>query len=177
MAVNCWGFPLATDGDAGVTAMDCREAAVTVKFVWPLTEPDVAEMTEVPIANVDARPREPLTLLIVAVAVVADNQVTWVVISAVEASEYVPVAVNCSGKPFATDGVPGVTAIETRAALVTVKEDVPEIEFNVAVIVDVPASTAESSPSEPLALLMVAVAKVPELHVTRAVILGVVPSE
>ncbi len=42
MAVNCWVNPFATDGLAGVTAMEDNTGAVTVSVVAPLTEPDVA---------------------------------------------------------------------------------------------------------------------------------------
>ena len=42
MAVNCWVGPLAMLGLAGVTAIDCRAAAVTVSTVEPVTPPSVA---------------------------------------------------------------------------------------------------------------------------------------
>jgi len=42
VAVNCCFVPLAIEGFAGVTAIDTSVAAVTVKVVDPLTEPDVA---------------------------------------------------------------------------------------------------------------------------------------
>ena len=42
VAVNCSVLPFAIEGFAGVTAIDTIVAAVTVKIVEPLTEPDVA---------------------------------------------------------------------------------------------------------------------------------------
>ena len=49
--------------------------------------------------------------VIVATAVLLLLQVTCVVRSLVEASEYVPVAVNCTDEPLNCDGFVGVTAI------------------------------------------------------------------
>ena len=46
---------------------------------------------------------------------VADAQVTKRVMSAVEPSAKVPVAVNCPGSPTASSGLPGETAIDTSA--------------------------------------------------------------
>lgn len=81
VAVNCFVLPFADVGDAGVTAMETSSAASTVRVVLPVTEPEVAEMTLVPIAAVVARPLVPVVLLIVAVAIVAEAQVTELVIS------------------------------------------------------------------------------------------------
>ncbi len=65
--------------------------------------------------------------MIVATEDVAEAQVTWLVKFCVELSEYVPVAVNCSVKPFATPGLAGVTAIDSSAAAVTVSSVDPLI--------------------------------------------------
>ena len=83
VAVNCWVRPLAIAGLAGVTAIDCRVAAVTVRTVEPVTPESVAVMS---------RSRRhggwPGRLLeMVATAVVAEAQVTWLVRSWVELSE------------------------------------------------------------------------------------------
>jgi hypothetical protein len=91
VAVNCCVRPFAIDGFAGVTAIDCSVAAVTVSTVDPLTEPDVALMVLVPTPAPVANP----VLVIVAVAVVPDDQVTDVVRFCVLLSLNVPVAVNC----------------------------------------------------------------------------------
>ena len=42
MAVNCCWLPTAIDGFAGVTVMETKVAAVTVRLVEPLIEPEVA---------------------------------------------------------------------------------------------------------------------------------------
>jgi hypothetical protein len=42
VAVNCCVLPLVIDGFAGVTAMETRVAAVTVRVVLPETAPEVA---------------------------------------------------------------------------------------------------------------------------------------
>jgi hypothetical protein len=82
VAVNCCVPPATTDGFTGVTAMDFNVAAVTVRVVLPTIAPSVAEIDEVPAFNADAKPE----LLIVAVAVVPDAQVTCAVRFCVELS-------------------------------------------------------------------------------------------
>jgi hypothetical protein len=59
-------------GFAGVTAMDCSVAVVTVNVVVPEMLPDVALMTDVPAATLLATPAAE----IVATEVVAEAQVT-----------------------------------------------------------------------------------------------------
>ena len=83
MAVNCSVSPLGTLGLAGVTAIDCKTAAVTVSTVEPVTPPRVALMFEVPVDTAVASP----PLVIVATEVVADAHVTWLVRFWVESSE------------------------------------------------------------------------------------------
>ena len=70
--MNCCVRPLAIDGFAGVTAMDCSVAAVTVSNVDPTTDPEVALMVLVPTATAVASP----VVLTVAVAVVPEAHVT-----------------------------------------------------------------------------------------------------
>src|ERR1017187_8864123 len=96
------------DGLAGVTAIDCSVAAVTVNTVDPLTAPDVALIVLVPTATPLANP----PTVIVATPVVADAQVTDAVRSCVLLSLKVPVAVNCRVAPLVMDGFAGVTAID-----------------------------------------------------------------
>ena len=90
--MNCWVSPAAIDGLAGVTAMLCRVADVTVSTVEPLTSPSVALMLDVPAATPWA---SPVVAPMVATELVAEAQVTEPVMTAVVASEYVPVATNC----------------------------------------------------------------------------------
>jgi hypothetical protein len=168
VAVNCCVAPLAIDGFAGVTAIDCSVAAVTVRTVEPLIAPDVAVIVDVPTPAALARP----AVLIVAVAVVPDNHVTLDVRFCVVPSLNVPVAVNCWVAPLVIEGFAGVTAIDCSVAAVTVRSVDPEIDDDVAVIVEVPTPAPLASPAE----LIVAVELVPELHVTVLVRFCVVPS-
>src|SRR5277367_4667594 len=108
--------PLAIEGFAGVTAIDCSVAAVTVKTVEPLIAPDVALIVEVPTPAPVARP----AVVIVAVAVVPDDHVTLDVRFCVVPSLKVPVAVNCCVAPLVIEGFAGVTAIDCSVAAVTV---------------------------------------------------------
>src|SRR6516165_8710371 len=112
VAVNCWVVPLAMLGLAGVRAIDSRAAAVTVSVVEPLMLPMVALILELPVPLAVAKP----AAVMVATVVAAEAQVTWVVRTCVELSEYVPVAVNCWVVPLAMLGLAGVTAIDSRAA-------------------------------------------------------------
>ena len=89
--MNCCVEPFEIVGLAGVTAMDCSTAAVTVNTVEPLMAPSVALMELVPVATPVARP----PLVIVATDGVAEAHVTCEVRFCVLASLKVPVAVNC----------------------------------------------------------------------------------
>lgn len=62
----------------------------------------------------------PVVLLIVATPVLTDTQVTWLVMSEVEASEYAPVAVKLVVSPFATKAEVGLMAIAFNTGAVTV---------------------------------------------------------
>ena len=170
MAVNCWVAPTALVAVAGVTAMEDRVAAVTVRIavsdVLPLK---VAVMVAVlvPAATAVARP----LLLIVARVVLDEIQVTCVVISRVVESEYVPVAVNCWVLPTTILAAVGVTAIEDKVAVeaVTVRAAVSEVlPLKVAVMFAEPAALAVANPL----LTIVAVAVLDELQVTCVVIVG-----
>jgi hypothetical protein len=168
VAVNCCVAPLAIDGLAGVTAIDCSVAAVTVRTVEPLIPPDVALIVEVPTPAPVARP----DALMVAVEVVPEDHVTVLVRFCVVPSLNVPVAVNCCVAPLAIDGFAGVTAIDCSVAAVTVSKVDPLIEDDVAVIVEVPTPAPVARP----AALIVAVVVVPDDQVTVDVRFCVVPS-
>ena len=160
--------PLAIEGFAGVTAIDCSDAAVTVSKVEPEIDDDVAVMVEVPTPAPLARP----PVLIVAMVVVPEFQVTVDVKFCVVPSLNVPVAVNCCVAPLAIDGFAGVTAIDCSVAAVTVSKVEPLIAPDVALIVEFPTPAPVARP----AALIVAVVVVPELHVTVLVRFWVVPS-
>jgi hypothetical protein len=66
-------------GAAGVTPIDARVAAVTVRDVVPDTEPSEAAMVTEPVATANARPFEPDALLIEAIAVSDEVQDTLLV--------------------------------------------------------------------------------------------------
>jgi len=70
-------------------------------------------------------------------------------------------------------GLAGVIDMEDSVPAVTVSVVVPEILFEVAVMVVAPAATAVARPL----LLTVATAALDDLQVTRVVMLWVVPSE
>jgi len=72
VAVNCCVSPWAIDGFAGVTAIDCSTAAVTVSVVEPVTPPNIALIALIPGATPVASP----VLLIVATDDIPDAQVT-----------------------------------------------------------------------------------------------------
>ena len=106
VAVNCW-VEAGRDRRAGRGDRDAlRVAALTVSTVEPLTSPRVALMLDVPAAT---PVREPAVLIVAAGS--SEAQVTWPVRSALELSQYVPVAVNCWVRPAAIDGLAGVTAM------------------------------------------------------------------
>jgi hypothetical protein len=87
VAVNVCEAPIAIEGLPGVTEMDTSIAGVTVSVVDPEILPSAAEIVVEPAAIEVATPLEPAALLIVAEAVVDDDQVTAVVRSCVVLSE------------------------------------------------------------------------------------------
>ena len=142
---------------------------VTVSVVFPETFPDAHVIMVVPTPTAVANPFDPAALLIVATPVVAELQVTDAVIFCVVLLEKVPVAVNICVAPFAIEGLPGVTAIDTNVAAVTVSVVDPDILPDNAWIVVAPVVTEVASPFEPAALLTVAMLADDELQVTDAV--------
>lgn len=116
-----------------------------------------------------ARPFEPGALLIVAIEVSDELQVTTVVMSLLLLSEYIPIAVNCMVSPKCAIGLWGVTFIETRVTVVTVIVVCPAIFPNVAFIEVVPPESEVAKPWDPTVLLIVAIEGTEELHVTKEV--------
>ena len=112
-----------------------------------------------------------------ATAAVDEFQVTAVVKFCVVLSEKVPVAVNCWVVPIAILGLPGLIAMETSVAEVTVNVVDPEMLPDVAVIVVEPAATDVVKPLELAALLMAATPVADEFQVTAVVRSCVVLSE
>ena len=73
--MNCCVALLVIEGFAGVTAIDTSTGAVTVRFVDPLIDPEVARIVVLPVATPVASP----PLVIVATAVFVELQVTELV--------------------------------------------------------------------------------------------------
>ena len=113
-----------------------------------------------PAATPVARP----PLVIVATAPLLDVQLTELVRFCWLPSLYVPVAVNCSVVPFATDAFTGVTASDT-SAVVTVSVVEALIVPELACIVVLPVATPVANPVP----LIVATTALLELHVTTPV--------
>jgi hypothetical protein len=110
---------------------------VTLSEVDPAIVPSVAVIVVEPKDTLVAKPFLPDVLLMVALDD-EEVQVTWVVIFCVLLSLYVPVAVNCSVEPTATDASLGVTAMDTKPVVVTVRSVDPFTDPRVAVIVVLP---------------------------------------
>jgi len=77
------------------------------------------------------------------------DHVTLVVMSTLDLSEYVPVAVSPSVVPSGSDGFCGVITIETSVAAVTVTFAEPLTAPSEAVIVTLPALRPVTPPCEP----------------------------
>jgi hypothetical protein len=82
-AVNCWVTPAGMLGLAGVTDMEMRVAAVTVRVVFPEIVPRVAVILGIPAAAAVAKPM----LSTVAADVLDELQITCLVISKLVPSE------------------------------------------------------------------------------------------
>ena len=161
-AASCWVFPAGRLGLGGVTEMEDRVAAVTVRVLLPEILPEAAVMVAKPVATAVARP----LLLTVATEVMDELQVTCVVMSRLVPSEYVPVAVNCLVTPAGTPALTGVTDMEVSTAGVTVRMAFPEMVREVAVMLAGPVAKAVARPS----LLTVATDVFNDFQVTRLVI-------
>jgi hypothetical protein len=159
--VNCWLLPSGIDGVDGVTAIESSCSGFTVSVALPEMLPDVAVISVEPVATVVANP----AALMVATAVAAEVQVAVAVRFCVLLLVYVPVAVNCWVAPRMTEGLAGVTLIETKAAAVTVSVVLPEMLPETALIVVEPVPTVLPKP----AALMVATVVAEELQVTDEV--------
>src|SRR5258708_22243359 len=109
VAVNCLVVPTAILEPAGVTAIETRVAALTVRLAVPLTPPEVAVIVVDPLPVLLANP----VASTVATDVEDEDQVSGVS-SCVLPSSKLPTAVNCRVVPSAMAGVVGVTAMETR---------------------------------------------------------------
>ena len=78
-------------------------------------------------------------------------------------------AANCLLVPLAMEGPGGVTAIDTKAAVVTVSGVEPVIPFAVALIVTSPGITLVARPALPVALEMETTPVLEEVQLTCVV--------
>ena len=129
----------------GWIAIDDRFATFTVNCVFPLIEPEVAVMVVEPVL----RPVTAPLIVMEATPTFEELHVTrfvisWVVV--VVPSKNVPVAVNCLTVPSATVEFEGVTAMDCKTPLVTVKVVAPEMLPDAAVMVELPCATAVAKP-------------------------------
>jgi hypothetical protein len=149
VAVSWIVAPTATDGFAGVMAIETSVALVTVSVVEAVFPWKLAVISVVPAATPVASPCVPAELEIVAVAPTLEVQDATVVMSWVEPSLNKHVATNCSVVPFAICGLVGVSVIVLHVAFVTVSCVLPVEVPNAAVMVVVPVLLVVARPSKP----------------------------
>ena len=123
---------------------------------------NVAVMVVVPTLIALATP----SVLMVAMVGVDDDHVTWPERFMVLPSLNVPIAVNAWVPPCVTVGLGGVTAIDVRVRVFTVKVALPVCPANTAVMLVVPGATPIAIPPFPKALLIVPIPGTDEAHVT-----------
>jgi hypothetical protein len=144
VAVNLICVPFAILGLAGLTLMETNLAVETVSAVEALIDPKTALIVVLPLATLVTSP----LLLIVAAAGFEELHKTDAEMSCVLLSLKLPVATNCFVVPTGMVEFAGETAIETKAAPVTVSDAVPLTEPEEAVIVALPMPTLVASPVE-----------------------------
>lgn len=141
--MNLRDVPFEILGLTGLIVIETRCAVETVKPVDPLTDPNAALIVLLPATTLDTKP----CALMVAAAALDDVQMTVVVMSCVLLSLKLPVAVNCFVVPTAMLEFAGVTAMDTKAAEVTITDAVPLIPPEVAVMVAVPGPVVLPNPA------------------------------
>jgi hypothetical protein len=137
--------PTETVSVPGVTCSPTTTGVpVTVKTVLPVTPLSVAEIVVAPGLTAVAKP----AAVIVAFTVRLEDQLTCEVRSCVGPLAYVPVAVNCCVAAGASEGVAGVTAMDTSCGdAVTVNTAADEVTpLKLAVIFEVPPATPVANP-------------------------------
>jgi len=172
VAVNCCVTPRGTTAAAGEMSSETNSAAVTISVLEPTTSPTAALTFVVPCPRLVASP----ALLMFAVEGSSTVQDTVDVRSRLLPSVKVPIAVNCCVVPNGIDGVPGVTAMETRVAGVTVNVVLPFTVPEVASMVADPILRPVAKPIWSPDPLIVATSDVSLVHSTECVRSCVVPS-
>ena len=102
----------------GAIFIPARTTGVTSAVVLPATEPDAAPIVLEPRATAVARPDE----VMVATEGLEEFQFAELVISDMEPSVKVAVAVNCRVAPMVIPGEAGVTTMDAMTGAVTVSE-------------------------------------------------------
>jgi hypothetical protein len=144
VATNCFDAPIGMLEFAGVTAIETRLAPVTVTAALPVIDPELAFTLPVPRPIPVANPEEST----VTTTGADDDHVTDVNIWVLPSSK-IPVAINACFVPAAIVTGDGVTEMETRCALTTVRVTESVNDPTVAWIVVVPAPVVAARP-EPL---------------------------
>ena len=140
--MNFSEVPFVTCGFAGEIVIDTSFTLETVSVVELLTAPSNAVIVVFPVVRLEANPR----FVMVATAGVEELHSTDCVMSCVELSLKVPVAVNCLVALFGMDEFAGAIASDTNVAVVTVTEVLADTVPEVTLTVDVPGPTASPSP-------------------------------
>jgi len=106
---------------------------VTVSVAVPLIPFSAAVISNAPAVFPVASP----PLVIVATDGLPEDQLTWLVRSAVLLFEYVPVALNCCVAPTPIDGLAGVTTNDTKTGSKLPSEKLAGVDTPAAVAVTV----------------------------------------
>lgn len=142
VAVNCCGLPSATEGAAGVMAIELSVPLLTVRTVVPLIPEALAVMVAVPSFLPLATPVERIE----AICGFDDFHDKPLRFDVVLLSLKVPMAVSLINVCCWILGLAGLMAMLTRFTTETVRPVEPLTEPTVALIVVVPAATLEASP-------------------------------
>jgi hypothetical protein len=105
--VKVTGTPLGVDGVDGLILRPTITAGVTSRVVVEVIPLYEAVIVVLPTATAEATP---VALLIVTILIFPDDQVTWLVMIAVDPSEYFPVAVKLVENPLGVETTAGVIA-------------------------------------------------------------------
>jgi hypothetical protein len=177
VAVSGCEVPATTEAWSGVIASPVKVALVTVTDSDALIPFSDAETSAVPIATPVVLPAVAPEAATVSTVTSDEPQSTLPVRSLVVPSENVPVAVTCAHSPTGMDSETGSSWMATSVADVAVTVALPLLPERVAVMVADPVASAVAVPCEPVALETLTFVASDEVHVARAVMSWVDPSE
>ena len=141
-AENFSEVPFCTRPFDGEIAIETSVTLETVSCVEVLTGPSIAVIVVVPVERLEASPR----FVIVATPGAEELHNTTSVITCVELSLNVPVAVNCFVASFGIDEFNGVIARDTSVAVLTVTEVLAATVPDTTLTVAVPGPIATANP-------------------------------